>query len=307
MSRLLDSSATLGYAAGGSYGSVEGFAGQAGLLLLVVGVLVGSMVAAGRWLGRHPDEVNGLIGGGLERPMMKRFRARYRRQVEFLARQFRREGALGVSLTLSLVVVGLAGWAFGVVVHDVLAGETLDAVDRPVLNFVTRHREPWLTSVAKSLTALGSSAVLVPLLVAVGLGWRRWRRTWRPLGRMGGAYLGAFVLAQVVKDLVGRPRPPASAAVVHVTTFAFPSGHATQGAAGWGALAVLAAATTSSWARKVTIWTTALVLVLLIGLSRMYLGVHWATDVLGGWAIGSLWLVLFQAASTAFGSDDRLG
>lgn len=291
----------LGYAAGDSYRRVERYAGRAGLLLLVVSVLIGGVFLVARWLARHPAEVQGFARRQLERPVVVRFRARYRRQLAFLARRLHPEGALGLSLTLSLLVVGLTGWIFGAVIQDVLAGESLRAVDRPVLDFVARHREPWLTSVSKVLTALGSSAVLIPLLVAVGLGWRRWRGTWWPLGRLSGAYLGAFVLAQAIKPLVGRPRPPTAAAVVDVTTFAFPSSHATQAIAVWGMLAMLLAAAAPSWRRKVTLWAAAMVIALLVGLSRVYLGAHWITDVLGGWALGALWLALFQSVGTVLG------
>ena len=78
--------------------------------------------------------------------------------------------------------------------------------------------------------------------------------------------------------------------VTTASGFAFPSGHATQAAAVYGGFAWLAAGWVTAWARKVAVWTGAVLAVLVVGVSRVYLGVHWPTDVLGGWALGGLWL-----------------
>ena len=143
----------------------------------------------------------------------------------------------------------------------------------------------------QAVTELGNGAVLAGLVALVGLGWWTRTRTWRPLWLLGSAYLGAWALSGTVKDLTHRPRPPAAQAIGHLTGFAFPSGHATKAAAVYGMLAALLAATTSSWARKVALWTAALLVAGLVGLSRLYLGAHWLTDVLGGLALGGAWLL----------------
>jgi undecaprenyl-diphosphatase len=174
--------------------------------------------------------------------------------------------------------------------QDVLSSESLNAVDRPVLRFLVRHREAWLTTTAKVLSSLGSSAVLLTLVLVIGLAWRWRAHSWRPLALLTGAYGGAEGLFRLIKLLVNRPRPPAALAVGHFSGSAFPSGHATLAVAVWGMLAALAAATTPRWAHKVAAWTAAVLVAGLVGLTRMYLGAHWLTDVVGGWALGALWL-----------------
>jgi membrane protein DedA with SNARE-associated domain/membrane-associated phospholipid phosphatase len=280
----------LGYLAGGSYQRVERIAGRASLLLLLLLVLAAAVVGAARWLARHPQRVQAIVERQLARPPVARLRVRYRAQLGFLARRLRPGGALGLSLTVTVLALAGAGRAFGAVFQDVLAGDELALVDRPTLAFLVAHREAWLTQVMRVVTDLGGASVLIPLLLAAGLGWR-WRAgTWRPLSLLAAAYGGAWALQISIKLLVHRPRPPAALALDRFSGYAFPSGHATNSAAVYGMLAALLAASSPRWGRKVAAWATAAGLVALIGLSRMFLGGHWLTDVLGGFALGGTWL-----------------
>jgi membrane-associated phospholipid phosphatase len=214
------------------------------------------------------------------------------RALTFLARRLQPGGALGLSLIASVMGLVAAGWAFGALLQDVVGHDGLAVVDGPVQRFFVAHREAWLTLLMRGITNLGNSAVLIGIVLTVGLAWR-WKgttRTWRPLGLLAGAYAGAWVLSNTVKALSHRPRPPAALAIGHWTGFAFPSGHATHAAAVYGMLAALLAASTPWWSRKVALWTAAVLVVGLVGLSRLYLGAHWLTDVLGGIALGAGWL-----------------
>lgn len=287
----------LGYVAGSSYRRVAHYAGRAGLLLLLVVVVVGAVVALARWAADHPEEVRAAVGRQLDRPAVGRFRARYRSQVDFLAGRLRPGSALGLSLTGQLLLLALAGWAFGSILQDVLAREELVRLDTPIWSFVVDHRVEWLTSAMRGVTLLGSAAVLVPVTLAAGLAARLRSRSWTPLAVLVAAFVGAVVLADVVKALVGRPRPGA-AELVPSGGFSFPSGHAAQATAVFCALAYLVAAAVESWPRKVAAWTVAAVVVMLVGFSRLYLGVHWPSDVLGGFALGGLWLAALVATTS---------
>jgi membrane protein DedA with SNARE-associated domain/membrane-associated phospholipid phosphatase len=285
----------LGYAGGSSYHKVESVAKKASLLLLLLVVVIGSTIYVARRIARHPERIRAFADRQANRRWVAWVRARYRRQLDFLLRRLRPRETVGLSLTVSLAVIALSGWAFGAVLQDVLSNESLNAVDLPVLRFFVRHREPWLTTANKVVTALGSSAVLIPLVVVIGLAWW-WRlRSWRPMALLAGAYLGADVLFNLIKILVGRPRPPATLGVAHFSGSAFPSGHATLSAAVWGMIAALAAGATPQWSRKVAGWAIASLLAAGIGVTRLYLGAHWFTDVVGGWALGALWLFALLA------------
>jgi phosphatidylinositol-3-phosphatase len=201
--------------------------------------------------------------------------------------------ATAPAATLAATLLGLilVGAVSGAVLRR--SGAT-GLVDRPVESFMVGHRQAWLDAVMRLLTDLGAAAVLVPLLLAAGLGWR-WRRgSWRPLALLGGAAAGAWVVQVAVKRLVERPRPPIGLALSHTTGFAFPSGHATDAAAVYGMLALLLVRPGRRAASAVTL-AGAVGLVALVGLSRLYLGVHWLTDVLAGLGIGAVWILTLIA------------
>lgn len=287
----------LGYAAGSGWRRVEHTAGQASLLLLVVLVVTGAVVLGARWVAGHPDRVRALADRQLQRPFMVRLRDRYQRQLGFLARRLQPQGALGLSLTVTILALVGAGWAFGAILQDVLAHDELQRVDRPVAVFFVRHREAWLTHIMQDLTNLGSIRVLLPLIVVVGVGCWLARRRWQPLVLLAAAYAGADLAFNAVKELVHRPRPPAAILLKPVAGYSFPSGHATQAVAVYGMLAALAATSTRRWPRKVAAWTLAVVIVGLVAVSRLYLGAHWLTDVLAGLALGAAWLFALLAAT----------
>ena len=134
-------------------------------------------------------------------------------------------------LAATLLGLILVGAVSGAVLRR--AGPT-GLVDRSVEFFVVGHRQAWLNAMMPAVTDLGAAAVLVPLVLAAGLGWR-WRRgSWRPLALLGAGAAGAWVVQVAVKQLVERPRPPTGLALSHATGFAFPSGHAAEVVAGVG-------------------------------------------------------------------------
>jgi membrane-associated phospholipid phosphatase len=184
----------------------------------------------------------------------------------------------------------LSAAAFGVLLWDVLAHNGLTLADPAIATFVAGHRLAWLTPVMELVTWLGSSFFIIPLGVAVGAYlWRR-RRTWRPLVTVAVAFLGAAGLYDIVKPAVGRPRPRAALQVGGPDVGnAFPSGHATQTISFYGMLAVVLIVSYAP-RRRWPFVIGAVLLTLVVGASRLYLGVHWLTDVLGGYALGLAWL-----------------
>ncbi len=287
----------LGYLAGGSYRQVERVAGRASLLLLALVVVVGAVALTARWVARHPDGLRAAVDRQLNRPWVVRLGMRYQRQLVFLAERLRPGGALGLSLTVSVLALVGAGWAFGAVLQDVLAGDEGALLDRPVQRFFVAHREAWLTPLMRGATNLGNAALLIGLILLVGLAWWARARTWRPLWLLAGVYLGAWALASIVEDLTHRARPSAAQAIGHWTGYAFPSGHTTKAAAVYGMLAALLASAIPHWGRKVVVWTTAVLIAGLVGLAELYLGALWLTDVLGALTLGAVWLFLLLTAA----------
>lgn len=286
-----------GYLAGNSYQRIADVAGRAGLLLAIVLVTAAAIVLAARWVARHPDRAARPLLRVWHAPPIQRLADRYSRQVAFLADRLRPGAALGLLLTAQLALLAALGAAFGAILDDVVRSEELISIDGPVASFVVAHREPWLTNLLEIATWAGSVVVLVPVLTIVGLCLRRTTRSWQPLLFLAAGLAGAIALSTVIKLAVGRPRPNAGA-LVDALGYAFPSGHATAATAGWLSVAIMLSGLTKRWARKVTMITAALLIAALVGLSRVYLGVHQPTDVLGGWALGSLWIAAILITTT---------
>ena len=144
-------------------------------------------------------------------------------------------------------------------------------------------------------TWLGSNWLLVPvLLTATGyLLLRRGDR--RTAVAVWVTYLGAVALYALAKPLVDRARPPAGDLIGHATGLSFPAGHAAQALAAWSILAVVAGAGRSRRTRIAAMAVAAFV-VPVVGVSRVYLGAHWLTDVLAGYALTGIWLAILTAA-----------
>ena len=200
----------------------------------------------------------------------------------------------GFWLTFTVAAGALAAWAFGGLTQDVTGHDDAALADPHVTAWVIAHRTGWLTSALQVLTWLGSTAVIIPAGVATGLYFGIRRRDWRPLALLTAAVAGAVGLYDIAKPVAGRPRPPAAIWIGHYTGAAFPSGHATQSAAFYAMLAIVLGAGLS-FRRRAAVWSAAALVVLIIGASRIYLGAHWLTDVLAGYALGATWVAIVAA------------
>jgi membrane-associated phospholipid phosphatase len=199
-------------------------------------------------------------------------------------------GALGTSLAIGFAVTFALGVGFAELLDGVLEGNGLTSVDKPVTRFLVAHRTETLTTVFSLLTDVGGVAVLAPLTAVLATVIAVWSRSWRPIWVIAAALGGVQLLVFSLKELVGRPRPAAALAVTPATGFSFPSGHSTSSFVAFTALAWLAMALLGRSAARTAVWVVAGLLVVGVGASRMYLGVHYLTDVLGAWLLGAVWL-----------------
>lgn len=204
--------------------------------------------------------------------------------------------AFAVASAVALILAAVFAWLTVVVV-----GGGADGTDLSVERWVLLHRTGWATSVLRLLTNLGSSALLWAVfgLAAVPLLWRRrdWPSAVVVLASLGGVLVGK----SIVKSLVDRPRPPSGTWLSNATGPGYPSGHAMQALAVFGALALVLSVARSR-RLQAALWTGALLIALVVGWSRIYLGVHWLTDVLGGFAFAGAWLALLAAGLAAIRS-----
>ena len=160
--------------------------------------------------------------------------------------------------------------------------------DRGLLLFAYAGQHPGLAEAARWLTELGGFMVLLPV-TAAGATWLLVRREWMSAALLVGVTLSGRLLVSLQKDWTARVRPDAQGHLVPVESLAFPSGHAANATMVLLCLALLLP-TDERW-RGVAVWA-AVWLALAIGLTRVMLGVHWPSDVIGGWAFGLFWTLL---------------
>ncbi len=282
---------TLGFAAGHSYKQIERLAGRAGGLVAATLVAVLLIARGTRWVARHPELLRSRIRALASTRVVRAIDARFARQLGFIVRRFDTSSPRGRTLTLLLTTGALLLYGFLSVTEDVVTKNETVTLDDPVSNFLIGNRAHWLTHVMLTLTQLGNTAVLAPTLVSVTVIMFLVRRTWRPGAFLGFVVIGAVVSSSVLKVIIARPRPT-TAALVTETGYAFPSGHATGSAAAWLAVAIVLGGLTGRWAWRVVMFAAAVAVSALVGVSRVYLGVHQPSDVLAGWALGSMWVLL---------------
>ena len=198
----------------------------------------------------------------------------------------RRIRELGLTLGVGLLLLALSVWAFAAIADEMTDGET--SYDQDLANWLHARASDPLTEFFEAVTTLGNGIVLAGVTaIAVYLLLRRGHR--REAWLVGLAFVGAELLSYALKLGFRRDRPFFTDPLAAESTFSFPSGHSTVSLAVYGALAVVLARRLRGWA-EIACLAGAATLIGLIGFSRLYLGVHFLTDVLAGFAAGTAWL-----------------
>jgi membrane-associated phospholipid phosphatase len=196
---------------------------------------------------------------------------------------------LSLSLLLGLIAAVGALLFFAWLTNEMLAGETahFDAITR---DFVHQFASPTLTATMRGISFIGSSLFLTTASIAMFIWFmsRHWRRD---AYLFGITMLGAAILNTTLKLTFKRPRPVPFFNLLAPESFSFPSGHSLASFCFFGALATILAARIHNRTIHITVWTIASVLVFLIGLSRIYLGVHYTTDVIAGFTAALIWIL----------------
>lgn len=199
-------------------------------------------------------------------------------------------------LSVALLVTG-GIWAFIELADEVFEGDTRK-LDETILLSLRNPADlsdplgpPWFEELMRDLTALGGSAILILVSCAV-VGFLLMQRKKGMAFFMTAAVFGGFLLSTILKSLFDRPRPDLVPHGAYVMTASFPSGHSMLSAVVFLTLGGLLARYTKERRMKVYVLMLSGLTTLLVGCSRVYLGVHWPTDVLAGWTAGASWALL---------------
>jgi undecaprenyl-diphosphatase len=203
-------------------------------------------------------------------------------------------------LLLSAASGGLA--LFAVMAGLATTGEPL-AFDRDILLALRSPENPavpigpeWLTRAAREVTALAGTPLLTLFTLIVG-GYFAAKRHYRTMALLLIAVIGETLLSGALKDLFDRSRPDFVEHLVHASGNSFPSGHSTSAAAIYLTIAALIARETKERVVRNYVFFAAVLLAILVGASRVYLGVHYPTDVVGGLSFGAAWAAIVLIAA----------
>lgn len=216
----------------------------------------------------------------------------------FIAARLDPKAYLGLHLTVGLLVLSLALWAFGALLEAVLDNRTLVRFDLATSVWMHAHATPGGLRFFNAISELASPDTMAVLgvVVAVVL-WGQGRRT--ACIAWGAAFVGGTVVQHIVKAAVHRSRPEYGAPFLSDQSFSFPSGHAMASIVGMGMLLyVLGRFWHPGRAWRLGSITAGIAVVVLVGVSRIYLGVHYPSDVLGGYAAGAAWMAVCVSGLT---------
>lgn len=207
-----------------------------------------------------------------------------------------------LALLLSSLVVVTAGWAFIEVADEVLEGDSRE-VDRRILLALRNPADLgdpvgplWVEEAFRDITALGSAAVLT-LLGAAVVGFLAMRRQYDAIALLVAAVVGGALLSWALKEFFARPRPDLVPHIAQVTSPSFPSGHSLLAVVMYLTLGSLVSRLVEGLRAKIYVLSVGVTFAFLVGVSRVYIGVHYPTDVLAGWTVGLIWALVCWLAT----------
>lgn len=203
------------------------------------------------------------------------------------------------------LLAALSAWIFIRTSEEMLEGDT-GAFDMTVLRIAQalRSRHPWVAEVMQDLSGLGSVTVLT-LFSVIAVAYLGIVRSRLAALLVAAAILTGSLGVDLLKNGFGRSRPDVAFAQLVAPGLSFPSGHAAMSAIVFLTIGALLAGTRSRTLEQMYILGVASLMAVLVGISRVVLGVHWATDVLAGWAIGTAWALIWLLALRRLAQTSR--
>jgi undecaprenyl-diphosphatase len=285
----------LGFFFGHSWELLHHWIGRASEIVGLAVLFVLMMALVWRWLIHHEDWIKKRLAAFLARPRISAFRRRYASQITFIQDRISPEGYLGLHLTVGVLILIGSAWLFGGIAEDVIHHDPLTVVDVKIAAWLHARATPPLTAAMLVITHLHSivGVSIMASLVALLL-LRKMRWYW--LLALVLTVPSGMLLNVILKFAVHRARPVFNDPLLTLTTYSFPSGHTMAATVFYGLLASFAVRQSSEWRWRVSAVFAACLMVLLVAFSRMYLGLHYLSDVLAAMVEGLAWLALSLTA-----------
>ena len=248
-----------------------------------------------RWLGRHEADLLRRWQTMREHPRVISLCRRFVPQRDFLLARISPQGYLGLHLTVGVLLLLGSSWMFGGIAEDVMTGDTRTVTDLHVAEWMHRGATPGLTAAMQVISFFAAPLWVTGVSVLTGIAlW--WKRCWYRLLALVLVIPGGMLQLPLLKMAFHRQRPNFEEAFLVIQGYSFPSGHAMAATLLYGLLAVFAVLAIDAWRQRARAVLGACVLIMLVGFSRLYLGAHYLSDVLGAVACGLAWLALSLTA-----------
>lgn len=289
---------------------VEFWLSRAGLFFAFL-VMLGGILYFLKWLtikkGKQILIIVSSLWQSLKEAMTKNehvvaWMQKYPRSIAWLQARFDPAAFSGLTLSLLTLAFVYVLALFAGVVEDLITSDPIVAADIRIANLFFAFRTEALTTVFRWITLLGKSQIVLGFIVSsIVLLWL-WRKS-HYIFPLIIAVAGSETFSFLGKLAFHRPRPELAMYVEH--SFSFPSGHATIAVAFYGFAGYLLMRFAPGWKRKVNILFTTIFIIMAIGFSRIYLGVHYISDVWSGYLVGAIWLIIAISFSEWFEHQAR--
>jgi undecaprenyl-diphosphatase len=272
----------LGYFFGNNLTYLDSLIKRVGISVVLSVMLIATAIWAGRKLNTQEINLRTWRANISSTPWMQSLRSRLTNWVST-------NRGLMLTLISGLLLAGISGWLFGALAEDVLSRDSLTLYDTGIsqwlLSLVTEDGAQFFYAI----TLLGSTWFILTGSLAMSA-WLAWRRQWLNLGALVLSIGGGEILNISLKTIFLRPGPDFTNVFYHVSGYSFPSDHAMLSILFYGILTYVISNQGVAWKTRTRLGIAALTLSTLIGFSQLFLGVHYLTDVLGGWSAGVVWL-----------------
>ena len=223
----------------------------------------------------------------------------------FVRARLSQDGTYGLHLTIGAAVLTGAAWIFGGIAEDLITSDPLVRVDAMLSEWLRLHASSRFAALMHAVSALASTTTVTLLAIALGCALL-WQRRWTWLLGVVLAVPGGVLLNVGLKHVFGRARPGWADASMALADPGFPSGHTMMATIIYGLLALYLMQANASWRWRCSVAALAGTLVLAVALSRMVLGAHYLSDVLGAIAAGLGWVALCLTAVETWRRRRRL-
>ncbi|NCF75384.1 MAG: phosphatase PAP2 family protein [Xanthomonadaceae bacterium] len=238
----------------------------------------------------------------IENSEVQKFNNKHKTLLKFIQKRLDKNNFYGLPFTLFSLALFYALFLFGGVAKNIINSDLIVSTDIRVANLLAIFRNIELTKFFFWITLLGKSQVILIFLITAILILWIWKKRFYIITLLL-SIMGSGFFTYIGKLIFHRARP--SVAVYTENSFSFPSGHATIAIAFYGFLAYLLIKSAKQWKQKINIFFISFILIILIGFSRLYLGVHYVSDIWGGYLSGAIWLIIAIGFSEYFSQKQK--